>query len=38
MLLYVSYTTFVVFENIENKKVVYENISHFLMVYEKFAV
>ena len=38
MLLYVSYTTFVVFENIDHKKVVYENISHFLMVYEKFAV
>ena len=37
MLLYVSYTTFVVFENIDHKKVVYENISHFLMVYKKFA-
>jgi hypothetical protein len=38
MLLYVSYTTFVVFENIDHKKVVYENISHFLMAYERFAV
>jgi hypothetical protein len=38
MLLYVSYTTFVVFENIDHKKVVYENISHFLMVYKRFAV
>jgi hypothetical protein len=36
MLLYISYATFVVFENIDHKKVVYKNISHFLMVYKKF--
>jgi hypothetical protein len=37
MLLYVLYTTFVVFKNIDHKKVVYKNISHFLIVYKKFA-